>query len=250
MQTAGLTCAILGTFYDRHAARRPARTSAPTSTTSTRRAGSASSSPTARACGRSSSYMADSYGDEPRRPFCIGTVRYASTRRRERLAAAVGKPADVRVEIDIADFVAHKTAVLGMTRKGKSNTNKVIATATYQYAREKELKIGQLIFDPAGEYANVTSRTGPRSRRSATTSSATASAPPTTSSPRRGAAIARAELLRRDTVSVVWSLVGDSSCGSTTPSTCRASSPPTSRGPRTRRRGTTSGRSPTRAARG
>jgi hypothetical protein len=47
-----------------------------------------------------------------------------------------------------------------MTRKGKSNTNKVIATATHQYGRENVLTIGQLIFDPAGEYANVNVQDG------------------------------------------------------------------------------------------
>lgn len=101
------------------------------------------------------SFMAEQTGEEPRRPFEIGRVRYASTRRRERNAAAADKPVDVPVSIDIADLVAHKTAVLGMTRKGKSNTNKVIAATTHQYAREHGLTIGQLIFDPAAEYANV-----------------------------------------------------------------------------------------------
>ena len=64
------------------------------------------------------------------------------------------------VQIDIADIVAHKTAVLGMTRKGKSNTNKVMAAMTHQYATEQQMKIGQLIFDPAGEYANVNVQDG------------------------------------------------------------------------------------------
>ena len=104
--------------------------------------------------------MAEQKTDEPRRPFEIGTVRYASTRRRERLATAAGRPTDVPVQIDIADIVAHKTAVLGMTRKGKSNTNKVMAAMTHQYATEQRMKIGQLIFDPAGEYANVNVQDG------------------------------------------------------------------------------------------
>lgn len=155
MQTAGLRCAVLGTFWD----------------TDGRSGGEldfgadidnvyASSrlrvyKPFGESLRRIVSYMAEQKNDEPRRPFEIGTVRYASTRRRQRDAAANNKPVDVPVSIDIADLVAHKTAVLGMTRKGKSNTVKVIATTTYQYARENEMKIGQLIFDPAGEYANV-----------------------------------------------------------------------------------------------
>jgi hypothetical protein len=160
MQTAGLKCAILGTFYDEDTA------------TGVRLAFGSDIDNVYASCrlrvfkpyGASLheivSFMAEAHGDEPRRRFRIGTVRYASTRRRERLASAANKPVDVPVEIDIADLVAHKTAVLGMTRKGKSNTNKVIAAATYQYARENEMTIGQLIFDPAGEYANVNVQDG------------------------------------------------------------------------------------------
>src|SRR6266511_4361549 len=40
-----------------------------------------------------------------------------------------------------------------MIRLGKSNTMKVIATAVFQYAKESGRKVGQLIFDPAAEYA-------------------------------------------------------------------------------------------------
>ena len=79
------------------------------------------------------SFMADGTTDEQRRPFRIGQVRYASTLRRERLAPTAGKPVNMQVDIDIADLVAHKTAVLGMTRKGKSNTMKVIAAAVHEY---------------------------------------------------------------------------------------------------------------------
>lgn len=154
MQTAGLRCAVLGTFYDRE-----------TTIGACLEFGSdvdnvyASSrlrvyKPYGASLQRIVSFMAEHRGDEPRRAFEIGTVRYASTRRREQLARKAANPVDVPVAIDIADLVAHKTAVLGMTRKGKSNTNKVIAAMTHQYAREHGLPIGQLIFDPAGEYAN------------------------------------------------------------------------------------------------
>jgi hypothetical protein len=155
MQTAGLRCAVLGTFWD----------------TDGRSGGEldfgadidnvyASSrlrvyKPYGESLRRIVSFMAEQKNDEPRRPFEIGSVRYASTRRRQLNAAANNKPVDVPVSIDIADLVAHKTAVLGMTRKGKSNTVKVIAATTHQYARENDMKIGQLIFDPPGEYANV-----------------------------------------------------------------------------------------------
>jgi hypothetical protein len=160
MQTAGLTCAILGTFYDEETAHGVGLAFGSDIDNVYASCRLRVFKPYGDSLQQIVSYMADSTGDEPRRPFCIGTVRYASTRRRERLAAASNKPVDVPVEIDIADVVAHKTAVLGMTRKGKSNTNKVIAAATYQYAREHELTIGQLIFDPAGEYANVNVQDG------------------------------------------------------------------------------------------
>ena len=85
---------------------------------------------------------------------------------------SAGRSTAVPVEIDISDIVAHKTAVLGMTRKGKSNTNKVMAAMTHVYGKEQGLKIGQLIFDPASEYGNANVQDGtalaahrPRARR-------------------------------------------------------------------------------------
>lgn len=85
----------------------------------------------------------------------LGHVRYASTTRREARAQRAGKSTFVPVRVNIDDFVAHKTAVFGMTRLGKSNTLKVIACATFQFAQETRRTIGQLIFDPAAEYAEV-----------------------------------------------------------------------------------------------
>lgn len=154
MQTAGLTCTILGTFYDIDGASGPTlafgsdidNVYASTRLRVFKPYGSSLSAIVG--------FMAESVTAEERHRFRIGNVRYASTRRREKLAATAGKSTDVPVEIDIADFVAHKTAVLGMTRKGKSNTNKVLATMTHQYSKEHGVPIGQLIFDPAGEYAN------------------------------------------------------------------------------------------------
>ena len=128
MQTAGLRCAILGTFYDDDTASGPAL---------------AFGSDVDNVYAAARLWVYKPYGHSlathrrlhgraedatsPAGRSTIGTVRYASTRRRERLATAAGRPTDVPVEIDIADIVAHKTAVLGMTRKGKSNTNKVMA---------------------------------------------------------------------------------------------------------------------------
>lgn len=81
----------------------------------------------------------------------IGAVRFASTRRRARAAGI--DAAEVQVHID--DFVARKTAVFGMTRTGKSNTIKTIVTAIATQAANSGTPVGQLIFDPQGEYANV-----------------------------------------------------------------------------------------------
>lgn len=81
----------------------------------------------------------------------LGVVRFSSTRRRAR-ASNVDK---VEVRVHISDFVARKTAVFGMTRTGKSNTIKTIVTAVATQAARERRPVGQLIFDPQGEYANV-----------------------------------------------------------------------------------------------
>ncbi|MGW7293097.1 helicase HerA domain-containing protein [Streptomyces xiamenensis] len=80
-----------------------------------------------------------------------GVVRFASTRRR----AVEAKMDSVPVKVRVTDFISRKTAVLGMTRVGKSNTNKTIVTAVFEHAALTKTNIGQLIFDPQGEYANV-----------------------------------------------------------------------------------------------
>lgn len=72
----------------------------------------------------------------------IGEVRYASTRLRS------DTDASAPVEIDTNDLVGAKTAVFGMTRTGKSNTLKIIAGAVHTSKDD----VGQLIFDPSGEY--------------------------------------------------------------------------------------------------
>lgn len=81
----------------------------------------------------------------------LGAVRFASTRRRAR-AAGVDK---ANVDVHVDDFVGRKTAVFGMTRTGKSNTIKTLVTAIATHAALNGTQVGQLIFDPQGEYANV-----------------------------------------------------------------------------------------------
>lgn len=80
----------------------------------------------------------------------IGHVRYASTNRKYQQIN------DVPVYIYPADLLSQKTALFGMTRTGKSNTTKIIAKSVFELRKnsEKPLRIGQIIFDPNGEYAN------------------------------------------------------------------------------------------------
>jgi hypothetical protein len=80
----------------------------------------------------------------------LGSVRYASTQRR---AAAVNQDS-ARVLINVNDFIGQKTGMFGMTRMGKSNTMKTIATQVFIAAAESGRPVGQLVFDPQGEYAN------------------------------------------------------------------------------------------------
>ena len=84
----------------------------------------------------------------------IGSVRYSSTLRRSKKIEEE-KSTNVSVNVNIEDFISMKTAIFGMTRLGKSNTMKIIATAVFQYAIESGVKIGQLLFDPAGEYTYI-----------------------------------------------------------------------------------------------
>jgi hypothetical protein len=83
----------------------------------------------------------------------LGTVRYASTNRRFQQVD------DVKISIFPADLLSQKTALFGMTRTGKSNTAKIIAKSVYELRHPKNsednpIRIGQIIFDPNGEYAN------------------------------------------------------------------------------------------------
>lgn len=90
------------------------------------------------------------FKDTPK-PIDIGTIRYTSTARLHRGAGEQR----VKVEIQPADFLARRTAVLGMTRTGKSNTVKTTVSAVALAAMKSDIRIGQLIFDVNGEYANA-----------------------------------------------------------------------------------------------
>ena len=79
----------------------------------------------------------------------IGRLRYAAA------IIEADAPEAVPVSIQARDFIAQRTALFGMTRTGKSNTTKTIAKALFELRSGKgAVKVGQLIFDPNGEYAN------------------------------------------------------------------------------------------------
>ncbi len=82
----------------------------------------------------------------------IGTIRYASTHR------AFQGVDDVQVTLSPIDLFGQKSALFGMTRTGKSNTTKIIVQAVFNLRFGQGLRIGQLVFDPNGEYANENSQ--------------------------------------------------------------------------------------------
>jgi Helicase HerA, central domain len=92
----------------------------------------------------------------------IASLRYGSTRRNINTDA-------VDINITPADLIGQKTALFGMTRSGKSNTTKIIAQAIYELRRlnPSDGRIGQLIFDPNGEYANENVQDGTSTNPSA-----------------------------------------------------------------------------------
>ena len=87
----------------------------------------------------------------------LGFVRYASSNRKYQNIN------NVKVQISPLDLLNQKTALFGMTRTGKSNTTKIIAKSVFELRIPKKqddatLRIGQIIFDPNGEYANENSQ--------------------------------------------------------------------------------------------
>lgn len=106
--------------------------------------------------------------------YRIGKIRYSSSRRFQEAHT------DVPVYVSPSDFLGKRTALFGMTRTGKSNTVKKIIEATTEISNKaKEIctnasttspidnvkqfndegipkyKVGQIIFDMNGEYANA-----------------------------------------------------------------------------------------------
>lgn len=79
----------------------------------------------------------------------VGQVRYASSHR------AFQGIDGVPVQVTPTDLLGQKTALFGMTRTGKSNTTKVILKSIFALRwGQNPIRIGQIVFDPNGEYAN------------------------------------------------------------------------------------------------
>ena len=79
----------------------------------------------------------------------VGEVRYASTNR------PFQQISGVPVSLTPTDLLGQKTALFGMTRTGKSNTTKIILKSVFALRwNSKPLRVGQIVFDPNGEYAN------------------------------------------------------------------------------------------------
>lgn len=79
----------------------------------------------------------------------VGEVRYASTNRSFQQVSAVP------VSLSPTDLLGQKTALFGMTRTGKSNTTKIILKSAFGLRwAENPVRVGQIVFDPNGEYAN------------------------------------------------------------------------------------------------
>ena len=85
------------------------------------------------------------------KPVPVGRVRYSSSE-----TAVDENQENVPVHIEPTDMIARRTALFGMSRSGKSNTIKTIASAIFNLRKvdPQQGRIGQLIFDPNGEYAN------------------------------------------------------------------------------------------------
>ena len=76
----------------------------------------------------------------------IGTTRFA--------AAESASATKADFSLDPTDILKRRTVYLGMSRSGKSNGMKIVAEAIYRLReQDSSCRIGQLIFDLSGEYA-------------------------------------------------------------------------------------------------
>lgn len=83
-------------------------------------------------------------------PVTVGNLSYTETKFRDESSNF-----EVPAKVDLDDFEGEKTAFFGMTRTGKSNSIKVLASALHREQLKSDSKtFGQLIVDASGEYAN------------------------------------------------------------------------------------------------
>lgn len=159
LQAGGLRCSILGTFYMQYGKLRLGSDIENFMTLSRLRAYKPTGEALHRIVNHVNPEVKQKAEDDARKagfknipsPINIGTVRYTSTARMHR-----AKIEDlVEVQIQPSDFLARRTAVLGMTRTGKSNTVKTTVSAVALAAMKDGINVGQLIFDVNGEYANA-----------------------------------------------------------------------------------------------
>ncbi|MDT0634114.1 ATP-binding protein [Spectribacter hydrogenooxidans] len=87
---------------------------------------------------------------QPPDAFEFGLVRYTSTNRLQRKDGT-----DVPVSFQTADVMAKRCGVFGMTRTGKSNLVKTLAGSIALESMRAGGRVGQLILDLNGEYANA-----------------------------------------------------------------------------------------------
>ena len=159
LQSGGLRCSILGTFYMENGELRLGSDIENFMTLSRMRAYKPTEAALSLIVNHVNHEVRRKAEEEARKagftstpsPINIGTVRYTSSARMHRQP---GTPL-VDVLIQPSDFLARRTAVLGMTRTGKSNTIKTTVSAVGLAALRDDIRIGQLIFDVNGEYANA-----------------------------------------------------------------------------------------------
>ena len=85
------------------------------------------------------------------KPVEVGRIRYSSSE-----VSTDSEQENVPVNIEPTDLLARRTALFGMSRSGKSNTIKTVASAIFGLRKSNPQtgRVGQLIFDVNGEYAN------------------------------------------------------------------------------------------------
>lgn len=81
--------------------------------------------------------------------FPIGAIRYTSSNRLQQTDNSV------IFRVQSIDFLARRTAVFGMTRTGKSNMIKQLVSVVKRTSDSTGMRIGQIIYDLNGEYANA-----------------------------------------------------------------------------------------------